>query len=333
MVLEREIRSHRGEHGRAQLKKIEEILESAVSTLEDRMREEGWGAFVGISRPPRASRTIEILDNIVRKIRMLGRSESVDEFGMDPVFVDLISPLFTYLYDTYWRVEAKGVHRVPDRGRGILVANHAGLFPYDGAMIGIAVRDHHPSGRYVRFLAEDMFGTFPVIAPLLVRGGMVRACRENAERLLNKDALIGVFPEGVKGIGKLFTQRYRLQRFGRGGVITLSLRTRSPIIPVAVVGSEEIHPIIAKSDLIARILGIPFFPLTITWPWLGPLGLIPLPSKWTIVFGDPFDFHERYGPEEADNELLVTKLNEKVRETIQRMLVEILRTRKSVWFG
>ncbi|MBI1909068.1 MAG: acyltransferase family protein [Deltaproteobacteria bacterium] len=256
----------------------------------------------------------------------------VDDFGMDPLFCQKVRPLFDFLYNTYWRVSVSGLQHIPNEGRGLVVANHSGTLPYDGAMIRMSVENDHPSRRDVRFLVEDFVYHFPFLGTFMYRTGGVRACQENAERLLQNEQLVAVFPEGVKGIGKHFKHRYRLQRFGRGGFIKLALRTGSPIIPTAVIGAEEIHPIIYKSTLLAKPLGIPYLPITPTLPWLGLFGLIPFPSKWSIHFGGPILFEE-YGPKDADDQLLVNKLSEMVREKIQAMIVEALKNRSSVLFG
>ncbi len=256
-----------------------------------------------------------------------------DDFGMDPTFVRRIKPIFDFLYYHYWRIGVTGIKNVPNEGRGLIVANHSGTLPYDGSMIAVAVENEHPLRREVRFLVEDFVYYFPFLGTLMYRIGGVRACPENAERLLEKDRLIVVFPEGVKGIGKHFKNRYRLQRFGRGGFIKLALQTGSPIIPTAVIGAEEIHPILYKSTVLAKPLGIPYLPITPTLPWLGPLGLIPLPSKWTIFFGEPLDFHRQYGSEAAEDQLLVNRLSEQVRMKIQEMIAEVLRNRRSIWWG
>ncbi len=256
----------------------------------------------------------------------------VDEFGMDPAFVKQVKPFFDFLYYNYWRVSVEGLQHIPSEGGGLIVANHSGTLPYDGSMIGAAVANEHPSRRDVRFLVEDFVYHFPFLGTFMYRIGGVRACQENAERLLTRGHLVTVFPEGVKGIGKLYKERYRLQRFGRGGFIKLALRTRSPIIPTAVIGAEEIHPLLYKSTILARPFGIPYIPLTPTLPLLGPAGLLPLPSKWTIVFDEPIALTE-YGPEAAEDQLLVNKLSEMVRGRIQNLVTEALKKRRSVWFG
>ncbi len=257
----------------------------------------------------------------------------IDEFGMDPALVKKVKPFFNFLYYNYWRVSVKGMNQIPNEGRGLIVSNHSGTLPYDGSMIAASIINEHTSRKDVRFLVEDFVYHFPFLGTFIYRTGGVRACPENAERLLETNHLVVVFPEGIKGIGKHYKNRYRLQRFGRGGFIKLALRTGSPIIPTAVIGAEEIHPLIYKSTILARAFGIPYIPVTPSFPLLGPLGLVPLPSKWTIQFGEPIDFAKEYGPEAAEDQLLVNKLSEVVREKIQQMIFENLKNRRSIWFG
>jgi 1-acyl-sn-glycerol-3-phosphate acyltransferase len=259
-------------------------------------------------------------------------SEDVDEFGADRRFTESLLPFFEFLYTVWWRVETTGIERVPERGPGLIVANHSGVLPYDGVMIKLAVRHEHPARRDCRMLALDMFALLPFLAPMLAKSGAVRANPENGERLLAKGELVGVFPEGVKGVGKRFKERYKLARFGRGGFVRLALRTGAPVIPCAVVGAEEIHPVVAKADWVGRPLGLPYFPITPTFPILGPLGVVPLPSKWSIDFADPIDLRS-YGPEAADDPILVNRLSEDVRTTIQGMIDGRVARRRSVWFG
>jgi 1-acyl-sn-glycerol-3-phosphate acyltransferase len=259
-------------------------------------------------------------------------SEEVDEFGFDRKFTETLRPLFEVLYTLWWRVEATGVAGVPAAGKGLIVANHSGVLPYDGLMISVAVRHQHPAHREVRMLALDMFALLPFLAPLLTRTGAVRANPENGERLLRKGELVGVFPEGVKGVGKRFKDRYKLARFGRGGFVRLALRTGAPIIPCAVVGAEEIHPNLAAANWVGRPLGLPYFPITPTFPALGPLGLVPLPTKWFLDFGEPLAM-DRYGAEAADDPILVNRLSEQVRRQVQEMVDRRLARRRSIWFG
>jgi 1-acyl-sn-glycerol-3-phosphate acyltransferase len=263
------------------------------------------------------------------RLAMRGRSEEVDDFGFDPIYDAKLKPVLDFLYTKYFRVETTGIASVPKTGRCLLVANHSGTLPLDGVMIKAAVKRE---GRDVRWLTEDFIYHMPYLGSAMNRLGAVRACQENAERLLAKEQLVAVFPEGVKGIGKLFAERYRLQRFGRGGFIKLCLRTGTPIVPVAVTGAEETNPLLFKIEHLSKALGVPYVPVTPTFPLLGPLGLLPAPTKWTIQFGEPLDLSS-HGPSAADDEILVGKLAERVRATIQGMLDRTIGSRKSVFFG
>jgi 1-acyl-sn-glycerol-3-phosphate acyltransferase len=269
------------------------------------------------------------------RLRMIGTADQVDDFGYDPAFRAQIAPALRFLYERWWRVELLGVDNVPASGRVLLVANHAGaLFPYDALMLAHALAEHYPpSGREVRPLIEDFVHHFPFVGPLLARAGMVRASQENAERLLAREAAVAVFPEGAKGLGKYYRERYRLQRFGRGGFVTLAMRSAAPLVPVAIIGAEEVHPVIAKWQWLARLLDLPYFPITPTFPWLGLAGLIPLPTKWRIIFGAPIDIAAAHDPGAYEDELLVNRVKEQVRDRIQRMVIDALRERDSVFTG
>lgn len=266
------------------------------------------------------------------RMAMRGRSEEVDDFGFDPIYDAKFRRLLDFLYTTYFRVETHDIERVPSRGRCLLVANHSGTVPLDGVMIKTAVKREHPDPRHVRWLTEDFIYHFPFLGSVMNRLGAVRACQENAERLLASEELVAVFPEGVKGIGKLFSERYRLQRFGRGGFIKLCLRTGTPIVPVAVVGAEETNPMLFKLEYMSKAIGVPYVPVTPTFPLLGPFGLLPAPTKWQIFFGEPLDL-SGHGPDAADDEILVGKLAERVRASIQGMLDRAVGARKSVFFA
>ncbi len=250
----------------------------------------------------------------------------VDPYGYRPAYPRKIEQFAMFLFESYWRVELQGIENVPDQGRALLVANHSGALPYDGAMIKVAIERRHPGQRVLRFLVENFAFDLPFIGALLNRLGGVPATPENGRRLLEEDQLVMVFPEGLKGVGKLFSDRYQLKRFGRGGFIRLALRARSPIIPVAVVGAEEIHPVLAKIKWLAKPFGLPYLPITPTFPWLGPLGAIPLPSKWIIRFGQPINFHLDPGIDPR-NTLHIIQRAEQVRATIQRMLNELIELR------
>jgi 1-acyl-sn-glycerol-3-phosphate acyltransferase len=259
-------------------------------------------------------------------------SEEVDEFGFDPRFTASVLPFFEFLYALWWRVEVTGIDHVPAEGPALVVANHSGVLPWDGLMVSLAVRHHHPARRQMRLLALDMFALLPFAAPLLTRTGSVRANPENGERLLKRGDLVGVFPEGVKGVGKAYKDRYKLARFGRGGFVRLALRTGAPIVPCAIVGAEEAHPKIGSMDWAGKPLGLPYVPITPTFPALGPLGVVPLPSKWWIDFAEPIEVAKR-GRAGADDPILVNRLSEQVRSIVQRMVDARLAQRRSVWFG
>lgn len=258
--------------------------------------------------------------------------EEFDEFGRDPAFEKKLMPFFDFLYYKYWRVNVEGIENIPHKGKALIVANHSGTLPFDGSMIRMAVNNESHSQRDVRFLVEDFVYYLPFLGTWMYRIGGVRADPENAERLLRKGHLVTVFPEGEKGIGKSYKQRYHLQRFGRGGFIKLVLKTGAPIIPCAVIGAEETHPLLYRTSFLAKPFGIPYVPITPTLPWLGIPGLLGLPAKWTIIFGKPIDLSE-YGPQALEDELLIHRLSEKVRQTIQEMIREGLKKRRSVWFG
>jgi 1-acyl-sn-glycerol-3-phosphate acyltransferase len=263
--------------------------------------------------------------------RLTGQYE-VDEFGYDAELTEnVLLPLFRPLYRRWFRVELSGLANIPDHGGALVVANHAGtMAAIDAIMVQLGIHDEHPGHRTLRALGADLiFGT-PALGEFARKGGNTLACNPDAERLLGRGELVGVWPEGFKGIGKPFSERYKLQRFGRGGFVTAALKTGVPIIPCSIVGSEEIFPKIGEAKLLARILGLPYFPVTATFPWLGPLGMIPLPSKWLIEFGEPIP--TAHLAEHADDPMLVFNLTDQVRETIQQTLYRLLEQRRSVFF-
>jgi 1-acyl-sn-glycerol-3-phosphate acyltransferase len=272
----------------------------------------------GAAGLPRESR-----DRVAAALRRLDGGYQEDEWGFDEEFADLVEPMFDFLYDTWWRVTPTGVQNVPAHGRALLVSNHAGILPWDGTMIATSILREHPLPRHPRFLVLNWAFDLPWISVLLRKVGGVVASPYNAMRLLEQDQLVAVFPEGVKGAGKDFKDRYRLQRFGRGGFVEIALRTGAPLVPVAVVGSEEIYPKIGELPLLSRLIGAPYFPVTPTFPLLGPLGVVPLPSRWRIEFCEPIDT-SGYGPDAAADRALVFELSERVRETIQQKVYENL---------
>jgi 1-acyl-sn-glycerol-3-phosphate acyltransferase len=265
------------------------------------------------------------------KRRFTGEYET-DEWGLDMEFLQIIQPFITFMYRRYWRVQTTGLEHVPVEGPALLTANHSGQLPWDGAMVGAAVYLEHPEQRLVRTLYASWFPSLPFFSAAFTKLGQASATVENGTRLLDEDQLVAVFPEGYKGVGKLFKERYRLARFGRGGFIRMALRSGAPIIPVSVVGAEETYISLYKSPSIARMIGFPYFPISPTFPWLGLLGFVPLPTKWYIDFGEPIPM-DRYGPDAANNLVLVSQLTDQVRNVVQNMIYSRLAERRSVFFG
>jgi 1-acyl-sn-glycerol-3-phosphate acyltransferase len=273
-----------------------------------------------------------LIQQIQRRVSTLGMSErsgEVDEFGMDEIVLRRVRPLLELLYEHYWRIELHGIDQIPDTGPCLFVANRSGLLPYDGLMVSHAIW-RMGSKLQPRFMVADWLITLPFVQPYLARLGGVRACRENAERLIRSGEAVLAFPEGQKGAAKAFRERYRLKRFGRGGVVRVALETRVPIIPIGVVGAEEAHPILFKWDTPARAVGLPFLPVTPTFPLLGPLGLLPLPTKWVIRIGAPISI-AHLPPDAARDELLISRMNEELRSEIQVLIDTGLSDRGSVW--
>ena len=265
--------------------------------------------------------------------RRLTGDYPVDDFGFDADLTEhVLLPPLRPLYDTWFRVETRGLDNVPDTGAALVVANHSGTVPLDALMTAIALLDHHPAHRHLRMLAADLVFSLPVLAPLARKGGNTLACNADAERLLTNGELVGVWPEGFKGIGKPFRERYKLQRFGRGGFVSAALRTGAPIIPCSIVGAEETFPMLGNAKTLARLLGLPYLPITPTFPLLGPLGAVPLPSKWIIEFGEPIETAHLGGAAAAEDPMLVFNLTDQVRETIQSTLYTLLMQRRSIFF-
>jgi 1-acyl-sn-glycerol-3-phosphate acyltransferase len=265
-----------------------------------------------------------------RQLAKRGPNYSVDEFGFDPEWTESLLPLFGVLYRDYWRIETTGIENVPATGRAMLVANHAGVLPWDGTMIKTAVFLSHPQPRHVRALVASLFMGMPVLSWFLRRTGQTVGHPDDTRRLLERDQLVLVFPEGVRGTGKRYEDRYKLRRFGRGGFVSTAIRASAPIIPVSIVGSEEIYPMVGDLGGVAKLFGLPYFPVTPFWPWLGPLGLIPLPSKWRIQF-HPAIHVEENPPDSADDQNLVMALSDQVRDTIQQGVYDNLKLRRGVF--
>jgi 1-acyl-sn-glycerol-3-phosphate acyltransferase len=255
---------------------------------------------------------------------------TVDEYGFDAEVTErFLLAALRPIAEKWFRVEVRGVENIPAEGGALVVSNHSGTIPVDGLMTMVSVHDH--SGRNLRPLGADLVFRMPVVGEIARKAGVTLACNEDAERMLAGGELVGVWPEGFKGIGKPYSERYRLQRFGRGGFVSAALRTGVPIVPCAVVGAEEIYPLVGNVPALARLLGMPYIPITPFFPWLGPLGMVPLPSKWLIEFGEPIRT-DSYDEGAADDPMLVFNVTDQVRETIQQTLYTLLMQRRSVFY-
>jgi 1-acyl-sn-glycerol-3-phosphate acyltransferase len=282
---------------------------------------------------PDESLTGKLADAISFLRKRITGDYQVDEFGFDPELTDrVLLPPLRLLYEKWFRVEVSGVANLPLGGGALVVCNHSGTLPLDAVMTAIAVHDNHPKQRHLRMLGADLVFQTPLLGALARKSGQTLACNPDAERLLNSGELVGVWPEGFKGIGKPFRDRYKLQRFGRGGFVSAALRTGVPIIPCSIVGAEEIYPKIADLKPLARLLGLPYFPITPLFPLLGPLGVIPLPSKWHIEFGEPIRTDDQ-APGAEEDPIVVFNLADQVREHIQQTLYRLLANRGNAFLG
>ena len=258
----------------------------------------------------------------------------VDDWGRSERVFQLVEPALNFYYRYWFRVEQEGIEHVPSDGGALLVSNHSGALPPDAPMIMQAIRNEHPSPRPLYMLGEHWFKGYPGVGMLANKIGLVAASGANAQRLLRDEGrLVLVFPEGQKGTRKLYWQRYRLRRFGRGGFVKTALRSGVPIVPVAVIGAEEAMPIFAHVPLLQRLTGLIYFPLNHAFPHFGlAAGLMYLPAKFKIRFLEPISF-DQYGPADADDLELVQRLAEEVRERIQSEVDQLISERESVWFG
>ncbi len=250
----------------------------------------------------------------------LGDAGPVDEFGFDPEFNSrYLLPIARFFYQDWFRVQIRGLEHVPAQGPALVVANHSGTLPMDAVMLQTGLHDEHPAQRNLRLLGADLVYEVPLLSALARKLGHIPAAPANADALLRAGELVGVFPEGFKGIGKPFAERYHLQRFGRGGFAATAIRAGVPLIPCAIVGAEEIYPMIGNAKQVAGLLRLPYFPITPLFPWLGPVGMVPLPSRWIIEFCPPVPANG-YETDKA----AVADLSGRVRGTIQRKLDDLL---------
>ncbi|MCA1839282.1 MAG: 1-acyl-sn-glycerol-3-phosphate acyltransferase [Actinobacteria bacterium] len=280
--------------------------------------------------PPEALLQEKILQLAAFARRRLLGDYQVDAFGFDRELTEMLHPVAMALYQHYWRVSTIGIENVPATGPALLVSNHSGTVPWDAVMMKFGLLEEHPARRHVRLIGADLVWEFPFISHLARKTGNAVAIEDDTLRMLGAGELVGVFPEGYKGVGKPYHQRYRLQRFGRGGFIEVALKARVPIIPVAIVGAEEIYPMVADLKPLARLLGFPYFPVTPFFPVLGALGAVPLPSKWMIEYGDPLET-DVYPADAYEDTMLVFDLTDKVRDTIQQMLNRNVAARRGVF--
>ena len=254
-----------------------------------------------------------------------------DDYGMDKRYIELYGRrMFKFLHDYYWRVEVKDVHYVPRSGRAVLVGVHRGFMPWDAVMaLHLIVRD---VGRYVRFLIHPGLIKFPCLFNFHTKLGGIIACQENADFVLKRDEIVGIFPEGIKGAFLHYRDAYKLTKFGRDEFVKIALRHRAPIVPFVTVGSAEIFPILKKVNWAwwKRNTEWPTFPITPTWPFVGA---IPLPSKWHTQFLEPLHVEDRYPPEAADDAEVVSAISQEVRRRMEQAIGEMLRRRQSIFFG
>ena len=275
---------------------------------------------------------VGLVDGLRKRLATLGmreRAVEVDDFGLDEELIQRAGPALDWMQSSYWRIDIKGLENLPSSSPALFVSNRAGLLPWDGLMLAHVIRNAAPRFGRPRPMLADWLVTLPFVQAFAARMGGVRACRENADRLLRTGRSVIAFPEGAKGATKTFRERYRLKRFGRGGVVRAAIENRVPIVPVGLVGPEEAHPVLFKSHRAARRVGLPFLPVTPTFPLLGPLGAIPLPTKWVMVFGEPMTPPAL--TDAAAEALVVSQANAALRERIQALVDVGLDRRDSVW--
>jgi 1-acyl-sn-glycerol-3-phosphate acyltransferase len=245
----------------------------------------------------------------------------LNEFGFDPYGMNpetwrrMLLPV-VLLYRYYFRVETFGIEHVP-AGRVLVIANHAGQLPFDGMLLGSALLLEAEPPRIARAMGEYWIPSLPWVSIAAARTGALVGTPANCVHMLENGECVMVFPEGVRGMNKLYRERYRLQRFGTG-FMRLALETRTPIVPVGIVGSEEQQPGLANLARLGRMLGMPAFPITPTFPWLGPLGLLPLPVKYRIHFGEPLHFEGDSSDEDAVIESKVERVKAAITELLER---------------
>ena len=279
------------------------------------------GALVPLRARDLQSEVEERLKRIPNELNEFG----FDRYGLDPEWLSQYAWPSLLLYRYYFRVEAFDADRVPG-GRVLVIANHAGQLPFDGAMLNLALLLEADPPRVARPMGEFLIPRIPFFNVSATRGGFLVGTPENCTNMLRNGECVVVFPEGVRGMNKLFKDRYVLQRFGLG-FMRLALETSTPIVPVAIVGSEEQQPGIANLEAVARTLGVPALPITLGFPLLGPLGLLPMPVKYRIYFGEPLHFEG----DPWDDDAVIERKVETVKHVIHAMLHRGRRERRGVF--
>ena len=281
--------------------------------------------LAGAMLPLRARNLQTVLDDHLSRIPNRLNEYGYDPYGMNPLWMRRVLLPFALLYHYYFRVEVSDIERLPE-GRVLVIANHAGQLPFDAAMLGLALLMEARPPRIARSMGEYWIPRLPWVSILAARTGALVGTPQNCIHMLGNGECVVAFPEGVRGLNKLFSQRYQLQRFGTG-FMRLALETAAPIVPVAIVGSEEQQPSFANLEGLARMFGAPVLPITPTFPWLGPLGLLPLPVKYRISFGEPLTFEG----EASDEDAVIDAKVEEVKARIAGMLARGRRERKGIF--
>lgn len=319
--------------------------ETAVTEDDAREREEspGWdprpdqfadSRDAAAAEAGRAAEELMKLGDLRELLPAAEPDRALDDWGRSETVVSLMEPILNFYYRYWFRVEVEGIENVPADGGALIVSNHSGALPPDAPMIMQAIRNEHPSPRPLYMLGEHWFKGYPGVSMIVNKMGLVPAHRENAQRLLHDEGRLAVvFPEGQKGSRKLYWQRYRLRRFGRGGFVRTAIRARVPIVPVALIGAEEAMPIFAHFKLLQKLSGLIYFPLTPSFPHFGLAApLMYMPSKFKIRFMEPVDMKE-YPVGTIDDPAEIQVISERIRARIQRQLDEMIEARESVWTG
>ncbi len=303
-----------GERQVAAAERLADFIRDVRVGIEAGLEPEDAAAGAAGTLPDSLPQAVEAL---LRRATQEGRP---DPWGFDEAYAEACFPFADLLYRFWWRVEASGMENVPAHGPAILVGNHsATIVPFDSAMISVALMKGHPLPRWPRFQASEALLSIPLASTVFRRVGAVSAIPALARRLLGRGDLLLTYPEAARHSAKPFAERYRLRPFGRGSFVELALETGAPVIPVAVVGAEEIYPRLGESEALSRLTRIPDLPVTPTFPWLGPLGLVPLPSRWRIEFCEPIDL-SGLGPDAVRDRLTLIDVAHSVRETLQARL-------------